>query len=91
VLEVNIRGTYNFIQYVLLTHILMTELHRFTSPLSSFAVRELVKTSGQIVVVSSIMAQIRIPFASEYCVSKHALHRLAEFVAIGRFPRRERT
>ncbi|KAI0256421.1 hypothetical protein BJV78DRAFT_1172120 [Lactifluus subvellereus] len=65
VLEVNIRGTYNFIH---------------------FAVPELVKTSGQIVVVSSGAAQIRIPFCSEYCISKHTLHRLAEFVVIGKFP-----
>ncbi|KAI0249073.1 NAD-P-binding protein [Lactifluus subvellereus] len=61
VLEVNVRGTYNFIH---------------------FAVPELLKTNGQVVVLTSAAAQLRVPFASDYCVSKHALHRLAEFVAI---------
>jgi NAD(P)-dependent dehydrogenase (short-subunit alcohol dehydrogenase family) len=56
-----------------------------TSTPSSFAVPELVKTKGQIVVVSSAAAQIRIPCASDYCVSKHAIHRLAEFVAVGKY------
>jgi len=61
VLEVNIRGVYNYIH---------------------FSVPELVKTGGQIVVLSSLCAQFRLAFISEYCVSKHALHRLAEFVVV---------
>ncbi|KAI0301214.1 NAD-P-binding protein [Multifurca ochricompacta] len=61
VLEVNIRGVYNYIH---------------------FGVPELLKTNGQIVVVTSAAAQFRVKYASDYCTSKHALHRLAEFVAI---------
>ncbi|KAI0263482.1 NAD-P-binding protein [Gloeopeniophorella convolvens] len=61
VLEVNIRGTYNFIH---------------------FAVPELVKTKGRIVIVTSAAAQYRVPLASAYCTSKHAVDRFAEFVAI---------
>ncbi|KAI9451094.1 NAD-P-binding protein [Russula earlei] len=61
VVEVNIRGTYNYIH---------------------FAVPELLKTKGQLVILTSAAAQIRIPTASEYCVSKFALNRLAEFVTI---------
>jgi NAD(P)-dependent dehydrogenase (short-subunit alcohol dehydrogenase family) len=57
--------------------------------LSSFAVPELVKTKGQIIVLSSAAAQNRVPFASDYCISKHALHRLAEFVVIGKYSRDE--
>jgi len=61
VLEVNIRGTYNFIH---------------------FAIPELQKTKGRIVVMSSNAAQLRIPFNSEYSTSKHALNRFVEFVSI---------
>ncbi|KAI9508120.1 NAD-P-binding protein [Russula earlei] len=61
VLEVNIRGTYNFIH---------------------FAVPELLKTKGQLVILTSGAAQVRIPTASEYCVSKFAINRLAEFVTV---------
>ena len=31
-------------------------------------------------------AQLRIPFSSEYCTSKHELIRFAEFISIGRSP-----
>ena len=51
----------------------------------NFSVPELVKTGGQIVVLSSLCAQFRLAFVSEYSVSKHALHRLAEFVVVGAF------
>ncbi|KAI0269969.1 NAD-P-binding protein [Gloeopeniophorella convolvens] len=61
VLEVNVRGPYNFIH---------------------FAVPELVKTKGRIIVTSSIAAQLRIPFSSQYAISKHAVGRLVEFVAL---------
>jgi NAD(P)-dependent dehydrogenase (short-subunit alcohol dehydrogenase family) len=61
VLEVNIRGTYNFIH---------------------FSVPELLKTKGQVVIVTSGAAQVRLPAASEYCISKFAINRLAEFVTI---------
>ncbi len=49
----------------------------------SFAVPELLKTKGQVVILNSGVSQIRIPNASEYCISKHALLRFAEFVTIG--------
>ncbi|KAH9002450.1 NAD-P-binding protein, partial [Lactarius hatsudake] len=40
------------------------------------------KTSGRIVVVSSGAAQIRIPLASDYVTSKHAVNRLVEYIAL---------
>ncbi|KAI0064178.1 NAD-P-binding protein [Artomyces pyxidatus] len=47
-----------------------------------FAVPELLKTKGQIIVVGSGVAQLRIPTLSDYCLSKHSLGRLVEFVAL---------
>ncbi|KAI0301213.1 hypothetical protein B0F90DRAFT_1925606 [Multifurca ochricompacta] len=47
-----------------------------------FAVPELLKTNGRIVVVNSSASRIRVPFSSDYCTSKHAslcgvcLHRI---------------
>jgi len=61
VLEVNIRGTYNFIH---------------------FSVPELQKSKGQVVILTSGAALYRLPAASEYCISKHAINRLAEFVTL---------
>jgi len=61
VLEVNVRGPYNF------TH---------------FAVPELLKTKGQVVFLNSAAAQVRVPNSSEYCTSKHAILRFAEFVTL---------
>ena len=50
----------------------------------SFAVPELLKTKGQVVILASAAAQIRRPNTmSEYCTSKHAVLRFAEFIAIG--------
>ena len=49
----------------------------------SFSVPELLKTKGQIVVLTSPAAQTRAPNASEYCLSKHAINRFAEFITIG--------
>ncbi|KAH9021148.1 NAD-P-binding protein [Lactarius pseudohatsudake] len=40
------------------------------------------KTGGRIVVISSSAAQLRIPHASDYATSKHALNRLVEFIAL---------
>ncbi|KAI9447672.1 NAD-P-binding protein [Lactarius indigo] len=40
------------------------------------------KTSGRIVVVSSNAAQLRVPHASDYAISKHAINRLVEFIAL---------
>jgi NAD(P)-dependent dehydrogenase (short-subunit alcohol dehydrogenase family) len=55
--------------------------------LPSFAVPELLKTKGQVVIVGSSTAQLRLPNASEYCISKHAMLRLAEFITIGEYYR----
>jgi len=60
-IEVNIRGTYNFVH---------------------FAVPQLQKTKGRIVIMSSQASQLRMPYSSEYCTSKHALLRFAEFITI---------
>ena len=50
----------------------------------SFAVPEIPKTKGQVVILASAAAQIRRPNTmSEYCTSKHAVLRFAEFIAIG--------
>ncbi|KAI0269891.1 hypothetical protein BC834DRAFT_1014534 [Gloeopeniophorella convolvens] len=43
---------------------------------------ELVKTKGRIVIVTSVVAQLRVPTVSDYCTSKHTLGRLAEHVAV---------
>ncbi|KAI0265845.1 NAD-P-binding protein [Gloeopeniophorella convolvens] len=40
------------------------------------------EANGRIVVVSSSAAQLRMPNASDYCVSKHAVGRLVEFIAL---------
>ncbi|KAI0266376.1 NAD-P-binding protein [Gloeopeniophorella convolvens] len=47
-----------------------------------FSVPELLKTKGSIVIVTALGAQYRIPFASEYCTSKHAVDRFAEFITL---------
>jgi NAD(P)-dependent dehydrogenase (short-subunit alcohol dehydrogenase family) len=38
-----------------------------------------------VVILGSGLSQIRLPNASEYCISKHAMLRLAEFVTIGEY------
>ncbi|KAI0265855.1 NAD-P-binding protein [Gloeopeniophorella convolvens] len=47
------------------------------------SVSALAESEGRIVVVSSAAAQIRQPGTSDYCVSKHAIGRLVEFIALG--------
>ena len=54
------------------------------SPLRSFAVAQLQKTRGRILIVSSQTSQLRMPFRSEYCTSKYALVRFSEFIIIGK-------
>ena len=83
ILEVNIRGPYNYIQCVE-CRMLAVEPHAHAHlVLHSFSVPELLKTKGQVVIVTSAAAQVRFPNASEYCTSKHAINRFAEFVTIG--------
>ncbi|KAI0296091.1 NAD-P-binding protein [Multifurca ochricompacta] len=41
------------------------------------------KTSkGYFIAISSVGAQLRVPGASDYCISKHAVNRLVEYIAI---------
>jgi NAD(P)-dependent dehydrogenase (short-subunit alcohol dehydrogenase family) len=49
----------------------------------SFAVPKLLKAKGQLVILNSGAAQVRILTSSEYCISKHAILRFAEFVTLG--------
>ena len=53
--------------------------------LHSFAVPELLKTKGQVVILGSGVSQYRLPNGSEYCTSKHAMLRFAEFITIGEY------
>ncbi|KAI0316834.1 NAD-P-binding protein [Amylostereum chailletii] len=50
------------------------------------SVSHLEKTNGYIVATSSGAAQRRLPLGSDYCVSKHALGRLVEYIA-AEYPR----
>ncbi|KAI0316919.1 NAD-P-binding protein [Amylostereum chailletii] len=45
------------------------------------SVEHLQKTNGSIIAVSSAAAQRRLPFASDYVTSKHALGRLVEYIS----------
>ncbi|KAJ7214930.1 NAD-P-binding protein [Mycena pura] len=45
-----------------------------------FALPELVKTKGYNVIIGSIGGQVRMPFASSYVTSKHAVNRLNEYI-----------
>ncbi|KAI9511992.1 NAD-P-binding protein [Russula earlei] len=47
-----------------------------------FAVPELVKTKGSIVILTSVGAQYRFRGMSDYGTSKHAINRFAEYVAL---------
>ncbi|KAI0044038.1 NAD-P-binding protein [Auriscalpium vulgare] len=47
-----------------------------------YAIPELVKSKGRVIIVTSLAAQLRLPTASDYVVSKFALSRLAEFIAV---------
>jgi hypothetical protein len=48
-------------------------------------VHALKKTHGYVVALSSVGAQLRIPGSSDANISKHAVNRLIEFVALGEF------
>ena len=54
--------------------------------LPSYAIPELLKTKGQVVILGSAASQRRMLNMSEYCISKHAMLRFAEFVTIGNYP-----
>ena len=56
----------------------------FSKPVASPATRATpAPVSLPAAAVSSTAAQLRIPFSSDYCTSKHALIRFAEFIPIG--------
>jgi hypothetical protein len=44
------------------------------------------KTQGYIVAITSLGAQLRIPGGSDGCITKHAVNRLVEFIALGKNP-----
>jgi hypothetical protein len=51
---------------------------------SSAAIPDLEKTQGYIIAISSIGAQLRFPGGSDGCITKHAVNRLVEFIALGK-------
>jgi NAD(P)-dependent dehydrogenase (short-subunit alcohol dehydrogenase family) len=44
------------------------------------------KTQGYIVAITSLGAQLRVPGGSDGCITKHAVNRLVEFIALGKNP-----
>ncbi|KAJ6463264.1 NAD-P-binding protein [Mycena vitilis] len=48
--------------------------------IAHFALPELAKTRGYNIIIGSVGAQMRMPFASSYVTSKHALNRLNEYI-----------
>ena len=58
-------------------------LHLILVPRSSASATTLQASNGYFIAIASTGAQLRVPGASDYCVSKHALNRLIEFVALG--------
>jgi NAD(P)-dependent dehydrogenase (short-subunit alcohol dehydrogenase family) len=64
------------------SHTLLSNTYRL---FPSFAVPELLKKRGQVVILGSGASQVRLPNASEYCISKHAMLRFAEFVTTGEY------
>jgi NAD(P)-dependent dehydrogenase (short-subunit alcohol dehydrogenase family) len=42
------------------------------------------KTQGYIVAITSLGAQLRVPGGSDGCITKHAVNRLVEFIALGK-------
>jgi NADP-dependent 3-hydroxy acid dehydrogenase YdfG len=57
----------------------VTKLSRVYSP----PIPYLEQTNGYVIITSSRAARIRIPSASDCCISKHAVNRLAEYSAVG--------
>ncbi|KAJ7367753.1 NAD-P-binding protein [Mycena albidolilacea] len=48
--------------------------------IAHFALPELAKSKGYNIIISSVGAQMRMPFASSYVTSKHAVNRLNEYI-----------
>jgi len=69
--EVNIKGTYNVIRHVI--------PHLVDSAKAHSAIG---RSSGHLILISSVGAQSLTPGASDYQTSKHAINRLCEFVNV---------
>ena len=54
------------------------------NPPFSVAIPALEKTQGYIVAITSLGAQLRVPGGSDGCITKHAVNRLVEFIALGK-------
>ncbi|KAI0318718.1 NAD-P-binding protein [Amylostereum chailletii] len=67
VLEVNLFGVFNFVR---------------AAGIDRPSLVHLKKVNGYVVAISSVGAQYRNLFGSDYCISKHALGRLVEFVRL---------
>lgn len=67
--EVNIRGTYNVARFA------MAHLIASAAKCASKG-----RSSGHLIIVSSVGAQLKFPGASDYQTSKHAINRLVEFI-----------
>jgi NAD(P)-dependent dehydrogenase (short-subunit alcohol dehydrogenase family) len=79
--EVNIRGVFNFVRYSNNAFRLLKSSSKIAS---SAAIPDLEKTQGYIIAISSIGAQLRFPGGSDGCITKHAVNRLVEFIALGK-------
>jgi NAD(P)-dependent dehydrogenase (short-subunit alcohol dehydrogenase family) len=69
--EVNVRGAYHVIRFTL-PHLVQSAKRRAAEG----------KSSGHLILLSSIGAQLLMPGASDYQTSKHAINRLCEFVQV---------
>lgn len=69
--EVNLRGTYHVIRYTL--------PHLIAAAQAGLPAGE---STGHLVLLSSIGAQLLMPGASDYQAAKHAINRLSEFVQV---------
>ncbi|MEO1198107.1 MAG: SDR family oxidoreductase [Pseudomonadota bacterium] len=67
--EVNVRGVYHVTRFTL-PHLITSAKQRATEG----------RSSGHLILLSSIGAQLLMPGASDYQTSKHAINRLCEFV-----------
>lgn len=69
--EVNMRGVYHVIRYAV-PHLIESARKR----------AEEASSGGHLILISSVGAQLLMPGASDYQVSKHAINRLCEFVNV---------
>jgi NAD(P)-dependent dehydrogenase (short-subunit alcohol dehydrogenase family) len=69
--EVNVKGAYHVIRFTL-PHLIKSAKKRAAEG----------KSSGHLILLSSIGAQLVMPTASDYQTSKHAINRLCEFVQV---------